>query len=78
MTFKDLRYMKNNSVNPLYLIINKINGYFKEMNGNKYLALVSTDESKEIINRYEVLWSKIKDQIRTITNNSENHDKKYI
>ena len=70
--------MKNNSVNPLYLIINKINEYFKEMKGNKYLALVSTDESKEIINKYEVLWSKIKDQIRAITTNSENYDKKYI
>ena len=35
MTFKDLRYVKINSVNLLYLIINKINGYFEEINGNK-------------------------------------------
>ena len=35
MTFKDLRYVKINSANPLYLIINKINGYFEEINGNK-------------------------------------------
>ena len=36
-----------NNVNPLYLIINKINGYIEESNGNKYLALVSTYESKD-------------------------------
>ena len=48
MTFKDLRYVKINIVNLLYLIINKINGYFEEINGNKYLALVPINESKEI------------------------------
>ena len=35
---KNLSYIKINSVNPLYLIINKINGYIEESNGNKYLA----------------------------------------
>ena len=46
MTVKDLRYIKVNSVNPLRLINNKINGYFKEINRNKYLTLVATDESE--------------------------------
>ena len=48
---KDLRYVKINNVNPLYLIliINKMNGYFKEINGNKYLTLIPTNESKDII-----------------------------
>ena len=35
MTVKDTRYIKVNSINPLYIIINKINGYFEEINGNK-------------------------------------------
>ena len=35
MTIKDLKYVKINSVNPLYLIINKVNEYFEEINGNK-------------------------------------------
>ena len=26
-------------VNPLYLIVNKINGYFEEINGNIYLTI---------------------------------------
>ena len=33
--------IKTNSVNPLYLISNKVNGYFEGNNGNKYLRLVS-------------------------------------
>ena len=41
---KDLKYIKINSVNPLYLIFNKVN---EETNGNKYLRLVPTNESKE-------------------------------
>ena len=35
------------SVNPLYLIFNKVNGYFEKINGNKYLTLALTNESKE-------------------------------
>ena len=47
MTIKNLKYVKINSVNPLYISINKANGYFEEINGNKYLTLVPTNESKE-------------------------------
>ena len=36
-----------------------MNGYFEEMNANKYLMLVHANESKEKI--YEELWSKIRD-----------------
>ena len=41
--------MKTYNVNPLYLIFTKVNGYFEEVNGNKYLTLVPTNESKEKI-----------------------------
>ena len=51
VTIKDLECVKINSVNPLYLIINKVNGYFEEINGNKYLTLVPTNESKKIIKK---------------------------
>ena len=40
VTIKDLKYVKINSVKPLYLIINKMNGYFKEINKNKNSTLV--------------------------------------
>ena len=45
MTIKE--YIIIYSVNPLYFICRYVNGYFEEINGNKYLTLVSTNESKE-------------------------------
>ena len=44
MTIKDAKYIKINSVNPLYLMLIKKNGYFEEINGNKYLTLVPNSE----------------------------------
>ena len=34
VTIKDTKYLKINSVNPFYLIISKVNGYFEEINKN--------------------------------------------
>ena len=64
---KDLKYVKIYSV-KLNLIFNKLNGYFEEINGNKYLTLVPTNESKEKI-KYKELWSKTKDLIMLIPKN---------
>ena len=64
MTIKDLKFVKINSVNPLYLIFNKMNGYFEEISGNKYLTLVPTNENNEKIKKIEELWIKIRDLIR--------------
>ena len=47
VTTKDSKYVKIYSVNPLYLTFNKVNGYFEEINKNKYLMLVPTNESTE-------------------------------
>ena len=51
VTVKDSKYVKINSVNPLYLIMNKVNGYFEEINENKSLTLLPTNESKEKIKK---------------------------
>ena len=51
---KNSKYEKINSVNPLYLIITKVNGHFEEININKYLMLVPTNGSKEIIEKSDV------------------------
>ena len=32
VTIKDLKYVKINIVNPLYLTFSKVNGYFEEIN----------------------------------------------
>ena len=78
MTIKNSKYVQINSVNPLYLIISKVNRYLEEINRNKYLTLVLTNESKEEIKKYEELWSKIRDLIRSITENSDDYDEKYM
>ena len=65
-----MKYVKINSVNPLYLILNKVNGYFQEINENKYLTLVPTNEGKDKILKYEELWGKIRDLIRSINKKS--------
>ena len=36
VTIKDWEYVKINSANPLYLIINKVKGYFEEISKNNY------------------------------------------
>ena len=38
--------LKINSVNPLYLIINKMNRYFKEIEENTYLTLLPDTQTK--------------------------------
>ena len=78
MRIKYSKYVKINSVNPLYLITNKVNGYFEEVNKSKYLTLVPTNESKEKNKKYEELWSKIGYLIRSMTKKSEDYDKKYM
>ena len=46
VTIKNSKYVKIYRVDTIYLITNKVNGYFKEISGNKYLTLVPTNESK--------------------------------
>ena len=44
---KDSKYVKNNSINPLYFIFNKVNEYFEEIKKIRCLTLVPTNENKE-------------------------------
>ena len=62
-------------VNPLYFIFEQVNGYFEEINGNKYLMLAPINESKEKIKKYEELWIKIRDLNRTMIKSSDDYDK---
>ena len=72
MTIKRIGDFENiYTVNPLYLIIDKVDGHIEENNGNKYLVfdsteLHSTDENKEILEKYIELWDGIKNEIETI------------
>ena len=50
-----------------------MNRHIAEGNRSKYLALVPTDESKYILEKYEELLTKIQDLIRSRTNNSDDY-----
>ena len=54
------------SVNPLYLIIGKVDGHIEEKNGSKYLVFDSTDENKEVLKKYTEFCDEIEDEIETI------------
>ena len=49
-----------NSVNPLYLMIDKMIGHFEEKSGNKYLVLDDVNENKEVSKKYEEVWKGVK------------------
>ena len=40
-----------NSVNPLYLLIYKIDGFTEEKIGNKYLNIAFTDNNNEVLSK---------------------------
>ena len=42
------------------------------------MTLVPTDERKDTVKIYEELWNKIRDLIRSVNNNSDNYDEKYM
>ena len=78
ITMKDSDYVKINSVNPLYLIIDKIEGHFEEKNGNKYLILDSTDKNKEVLIKYTKLWDGIKNSIAKVNNKLGEYRKDFM
>ena len=59
------------SVNPLYLIIGKVDGFIEEKNGSKYLVFDFTDKNKEVLAKYRELWDGIKNEIETINGGKE-------
>ena len=78
ITIKNLSYVSINSVSPLYLINNKVNGYIEECNRNKYLTLVFNYKNNDSLKTSTELWNKIKELIRSMTNTSGYYNKKYI
>ena len=72
------------SVNPLYLMIGKVDGDIEENNENKYLdfdssELRSTDENKEVLEKYTELWDGIKNEIETINGGKKGeYDKDFV
>ena len=70
---------KINSVNSLYLMINRIDDFIEEKNGDKYLNIALTDRNSEVLKKYAEVWNGIKDFIEKINNNKlGEYDKDYM
>ena len=57
---------KIHSVNTLYLMTNRIDGFIEEGGGCKYLNFSSTDRNSEVLKKYSEVWNEIKDCIKKI------------
>ena len=51
---------KKNIVNPLYLLIYKIDGFIEEKRGNKYLTIAFTCNNVELLKKYKEVLTRIK------------------
>ena len=58
-----------NSVNPLYLMINKIKGHFEEVDGDRYLIVKS--ENGDIMQKHQEVFDEIKETIKKINDHSQ-------
>ena len=66
------------SVNPLCLRVNHANGYVEEKNVNIYLIFDSTDENKELLEKYKDVWSGIKNKIEAVSSGECDYEKDYM
>ena len=79
LQFQKIDNYKNiNSVNSLYLLINHASGYIEEKGVNKYLIFDSTDENKELLKKYNDVWSGIKDKIKEVSNDECDYEKDHM
>ena len=62
----------------MYLIIAHANGYIEEKGVNKYLIFDSTDESKELLKKYNYVWNGIRDKIKEISSDQCDYEKDYM
>ena len=44
---------KINSVNPLYLLVDEIDGFIEEKERSKYLNIASAESNSEVLKKYE-------------------------
>ena len=56
-------------------LVNHANGYIEETSGNKYLIFDSTDENKELLKKYQDVWSGIKNKIEAVSSRECDYEK---
>ena len=69
--------MNINSVNPLYLGITRANGYIEEKGVDKHLVFDSTDENKELLEKYNNAFNAIKDKITEVNSSECDYEQDY-
>ena len=58
--------------------VNHTDWYIEEKNLNKYLIFDSTDENKELLKKYQDLWSEIKNKIEEASSGECDYEKDYM
>ena len=53
----------NNSINPLYFVINRLFGHIEKIEGSSDRYLVVNINNKKIINVFDELWKFIKNEL---------------
>ena len=58
-------YYDYNTINPLYFVINCLNGYIEEIEGSsdKYLVVGKSVRNKKIIHSFDIIWGLIENKI---------------
>ena len=76
----DVLQLKNciYSMNPLYLLINHVNGYIEEKGVNKCLIFDFTDENKELLKKCNAVFNGIRDKIEEISSDECDYEKDYM
>ena len=70
---------KTNSVNPLYLLVDEVDGFVEEKEESKYLNISLTDSNNEVLKKYAGVWRRIKDLIKKINSGKlGEYDKDYM
>ena len=68
-----------NSVNPLYFLVNEVNGFIEEKEENKYSNFAFTDNNSGVFKKYAEIWSGIKNEIKAInSSDSDEYGKDYM
>ena len=66
-------------MNSLYLLIDEIDGFIKEKEGDKYLNISLINSNNEVLKKYAEFWSGIKDCIaKTNDNKLKEYGKDYM
>ena len=75
ITIKNSDHVKINSVNPLYITINEVDGSIAEKNGNIYSTFTFTDKNKKTLEKYTKLWDELNIILNAISLNQLNMKK---